>query len=485
MARSGWLFFLLVFFGSGLMAAGNNNEPIDIGTRLEPLVDSLLIDYMDAVDLQLHHPERREVVFTADAPWEDDVAAFTRVLEDNGVIRLYYRAGMTGEGEDRKPIMALAESRDGGFSFQRPVLNLVEFEGSTENNILAIGGAPTIPPPFIDTRPGCPPDRRYKGLSSSWQKIYAMCSADGLRWRLMSEDTLAMDGTFDSINTAFWDPRIGKYRSFTRYMENLTPDSEEADVLGIHATVVRAIQSSTSDDFIHWSPVKHHVYADGEDQWQLYTNATLPCPGAEHIYLAFPNRYVQYRLLDPDHEHPGVNDALFMSSRDGVHWTRFLEAWVRPGHDPYNWTERNNYVTWGLVETASDEWSIFISEHYRHKGIPPRLRRLSIRPHGFVSLHAGWPQGEAMTVPLRFEGNRLTINFATSAAGWIRIALLNMDGTPIPGYGAGDMEPLFGDELNHVVSWERGQDLSSFAGQPIRLHFILKDADLYAIQFKP
>ncbi len=113
------------------------------------------------------------------------------------------------------------------------------------------------------------------------------------------------------------------------------------------------------------------------------------------------------------------------------------------------------------------------------------MRRLSILPHGFVSLHAGWYQGEAMTVPLRFAGNRLTINFATSAAGWIRLALLKADGTPIPGYGAGDMEPMFGDDLDQVVSWESGQDLSAFAGQPIRLQFILKDADLYAIQFKP
>jgi hypothetical protein len=34
-----------------------------------------------------------------------------------------------------------------------------------------------------------------------------------------------------------------------------------------------------------------------------------------------------------------------------------------------------------------------------------------------------------------------------------------------------------------VVEWRGGSDLSSLAGQPIRLRFWLKDADLFALQF--
>ena len=32
-------------------------------------------------------------------------------------------------------------------------------------------------------------------------------------------------------------------------------------------------------------------------------------------------------------------------------------------------------------------------------------------------------------------------------------------------------------------SWKNGSDVSSLAGQPIRLRFRLKDADLFALQF--
>jgi hypothetical protein len=37
-----------------------------------------------------------------------------------------------------------------------------------------------------------------------------------------------------------------------------------------------------------------------------------------------------------------VSDGLFMTSRAGLHWDRrFMEAFVRPGRERENWTERN------------------------------------------------------------------------------------------------------------------------------------------------
>ncbi len=291
-----------------------------------------------------------------------------------------------------------------------------------------------------------------------------------------------MVGTFDTINTAFWDSHAGCYRSFTRYFENLDVDSTEPDVLGPKPTVVRAIQSSTSQDFIHWTPVAHHQYADDVAGTQLYTNATVPCPGAEHIYLAFPNRYVQERVPNPDHPYPGVNDALFMTSRDCVHWTRYLEAWVRPGLDPLNWTDRNNYPTWGIVQTSDTEWSMYISEHYRHPTARPRLRRLSVRPHGFVSLHADYAGGQCVTNPLVFAGRELRLNCATSAAGYITVELQDERGAPLDGFTLGDADLFFGDALDAPMTWCGNADLSPLVGQPVRFRFVLRDADIFALR---
>jgi hypothetical protein len=255
------------------------------------------------------------------------------------------------------------------------------------------------------------------------------------------------------------------------------------DVLGERPTVVRAIQSSTSTDFVNWSPVVHNLYMDDDTTTQLYTNSTLPCPGAEHILLAFPNRYVQQRITRPSHPYPGVNDALFMSSRDGVTWRRWLEAWVRPGLDDLNWTERNNYPTWGIVETSSHEWSLYISEHYRHPGQPVRLRRLSIRPHGFVSIHAGAEPGEILTVPLLPNGDRLEMNFSTSAAGSLQVEVQDAQGQPIEGMRMAEMDPLFGDALCREVCWQSEAYPARLSGVPIRLRIRLQDSDLYALRF--
>jgi len=35
-----------------------------------------------------------------------------------------------------------------------------------------------------------------------------------------------------------------------------------------------------------------------------------------------------------------------------------------------------------------------------------------------------------------------------------------------------------------LVAWRAGPDVSRLAGQPVRLRFVMKDADLFAIQFR-
>jgi hypothetical protein len=456
------------------------SRPIDIGTRRELFVDDFLIERMTGVSLDLKRPERREVVFVADAPWEDNVAGGLSLFSDGDVVRFYYRASILPNTGESEQIIAVAESTDGGISFQRPTLGIVEFKGSRDNNILMIGGHPHVPPAFRDTNPACPPEARYKGLSGKWMGLFAMCSPDGLRWKSMLDGTIEMEGAFDTVNTAFWDTIAGCYRCYTRSWAD--PEADFAPTQNVRRGCIRAIQSSTSQDFIHWTRPVQNVYADGERTMQMYTNSILPCPGAEHIYVGFPNRYVEERKPRADHPYPGVNDALFMSSRDGIHWNRFREAWVRPGLDELNWTERNNYPEWGIIETSPREWSLYISEHYRHASERPRWRRLSIRPHGFVSVRADYGGGEFVTRPLTVGGRRLRLNFSTSAAGCVQVELQDAQGRPIPGFALKDMSPMYGDELDRIVSWQGGAELTALVGKAVRLRFALKDADVFGFR---
>jgi hypothetical protein len=447
------------------------------------MVDRKWIARMRGAILKLAQPERREIPITFDAPWESATSFPLSVVQDGAVTRLYYRACSPDPKDSSTLATAMAESHDGGLSFERPLLGKIDWQGSTANNLITMGPPPHSPPVFIDTNPDCRPEERFKGISAHWKQAFARVSPDGIHWRTKGNRPLKLSGTFDTVNTAFWDPAIERYRSYTRFFEYLDEGAVEANVLGRDAKVVRSIQSSTSKDFLRWTRPKPNRYRDHLTETQLYTNATIPCPGATGLYLAFPNRYVQHREIDPDHGTPGVNDALFMSSRDGVTWTRFPEPWVRPGLDPLNWTDRNNYPVWGLVRTSPTEWSMYITEHYRHPPGPGRVRRLSIRPHGFVSVHADAEGGGFLTRPIRLDYGDLRVNFATSAAGALRIAVTEVDGTVIPGYGLNDMDEIFGDELDRVVRWRGGRTLRERAsGSTVRLLILLKEADLYAFR---
>ena len=57
------------------------------------------------------------------------------------------------------------------------------------------------------------------------------------------------------------------------------------------------------------------------------------------------------------------------------------------------------------------------------------------------------------------------------------------DGSAVPGFGIDDCDVLFGDTIDRVVMWKGNADVSSLAGQPLRLRFTLHDADLYSFQF--
>ncbi len=100
------------------------------------------------------------------------------------------------------------------------------------------------------------------------------------------------------------------------------------------------------------------------------------------------------------------------------------------------------------------------------------------------SLNAGYGGGRLLTHPLTFAGQRMEINYATSAAGHVRVELQEADGTPIPGFALADCPEIIGDEIERIVSWKNGSDISRLAERPVRLCFAIKDADLYALQFK-
>jgi hypothetical protein len=179
-----------------------------------------------------------------------------------------------------------------------------------------------------------------------------------------------------------------------------------------------------------------------------------------------------------------------MSSRDGLSFKRWGEAIIRPGLQKDCWVNRNHMTAWGILVTKSnvpgtpDELSIYSTEGY-YTGADVRLRRFTYRIDGFVSVQAPLTGGEFVTKPVIFEGKRLVMNFSTSAAGSVRVEIQTAEGEPIPGFTLDDSQEIFGDAIEQVVTWKGGSDVSPLAGKPVRLRFVMNDADLYSIRFRP
>jgi hypothetical protein len=107
-----------------------------------------------------------------------------------------------------------------------------------------------------------------------------------------------------------------------------------------------------------------------------------------------------------------------------------------------------------------------------------------LRTDGFVSVQAPYSGGEMVTNLIRFVGNTLTINAATSAAGGISVEIQDADGKPVEGFALADAFEFVGDRIETEVQWKGGSDVGRLAGHPLRLRFVMKDADLYSLKFE-
>ncbi len=490
-----------------LAAAAAEQEPVTIGGRLELLVDQHVAETLRGVELRLHQPVRRELVFRTDAPWEGNASAFQSLVRDGDRYLMYYRglhyrhSGPAAQAlADHPWYLCRAESTD-GVHWTRPELGVFEIGGSRANNVVLtpeavreVGGDPAHTAVFLDTNPACPPDARFKCaiVGSQPKGLYFLGSPDGIRFRLLSTTPAVTEGAFDSQNLAFWDPVAACYREYHRGFKD----------------GVRAILTASSPDLLRFPAPTWLQYEDSPAE-HLYTNQVQPYLRAPHLLVGFPLRYTERGWSAPVLALPGleerlvrgqshprygyaVTDALFMSSRDGLTFKRWGEAFIRPGpRQRESWVYGDNFVFWGLVETASaiedapPELSIYTTESY-WEGVGTAVRRSTLRLDGFVSAHAPLAGGELVTRPVVFEGGNLTINAETSGAGGIQVELQGPDGRPLEGYALAECPPILGDSVRHVVRWEGpGGDLRPLAGRPVRLRFVLRDADLYAFQFVP
>ena len=88
-----------------------------------------------------------------------------------------------------------------------------------------------------------------------------------------------------------------------------------------------------------------------------------------------------------------------------------------------------------------------------------------------------------VTKTVTFSGNVLSLNFSTSVAGFVLVELQDDSGITIPGYSSADCDELFGDDPDRMVTWKDHPDVSALTGKRVRVHLVMREADLYAMKF--
>ncbi len=452
-------------------------EAVEIGSRRELFVDDLLIEKMAGMELRLQQPVKapRPV-----SPLPE--RHMMTVIQDGELFRAWYRGSdpaYQGEPHSGNPgeMVHYAESRD-GHEWSFPNLGLHEVAGSKDNNVILA----KLPPfctnfmPFLDARPGVDAAERYKalagypgpgdkrGLDEPGHGLFAFVSPDGIKWTQKAEAIRYRPQwrhAFDSPNVSFWSEAEQLY---VCYFRTWTEDRR------------RSVSRATSPDFKTWSdPVDLAPNLPGE---HLYTTMTAPYTRAPHVYVATPTRFIPGRGNAPayDQKDANVTDVLFMTTRAGTerYERTFTEAFIRPGLDPARWGNRANYVALNILQTGPQELSI-----YHRSG-----DRYTLRPDGFIAAHAGSAEGELVTKPLVFAGAELRLNHSTSAAGGIRVEIQDAGGRVLPGFALEDCVTLYGDSLDQAITWKDEPDLAALAGKPVRLRFVLTEAEVFAFRFQ-
>ncbi|SDC47443.1 glycoside hydrolase family protein [Niabella drilacis] len=478
------LLWSLILF-TAVMPRAQTTLPLPVGSNRELFVDSYLIDRLNNVTQQLHHPHNEGPVLKFDNPWEGNFSAYCTIIKDGDRFKLYYR-GIRNPGRDGNDneVTCYAESAD-GINWIKPRLGIYTVGGTKDNNVVLAHVAPATHnfSPFLDANPNAPAAERYKAVGGTDSTgLFAFVSADGIHWKKKRATAVFKTGVFDSQNVAFWSESEKQYVCYFRTWS----DGGFTRYKGF-----RSVSRTTSRDFINWSaPVKMTFGNTPLDH--LYTQQTSPYFRAPQIYLAIGARFMPKRQVITEEQAKALDvnpnyfkdcsDAILMSTRGGSVYDRtFMESYIRPGIGLGNWVSRSNYPVLNVVQTSPSELSIYVNEHYAQP--TSHINRYSLRIDGFASLHGDFQGGTAVTKPFIFKGRELEINYATSAAGFVKVELLDEKGSPVPGYTVNDAQEIIGNEIARIVSWKGNTNLSALAGKAVRLKFYLKDADLYALKF--
>lgn len=503
-----------------------------LGTK-KLFIDNFEISHMDGLKRRFHstvkHPQ--SPVISPEHPWELkkgwEGTACPKVIYDDReqIYKMWYWSSVEGLKN------LYATSKD-GLNWEKPILNIVEFEGSTDNNIVStpgrIGPGAVLYSPEGAMAEG--EDKLYRTMS--WvpsekleQRYVPIFSADGLRWHATEnadeEPGISGPGVGDTGTVMLADDHLpmlrddlpGRYVAFPRVNVkigrwlrrsvgmtacNSSPYRKRIMLDWPHPSLVLApdfiddemarerLKKAHKDGITHFDdPDDHHCEFYTMQPWRV-GDVFL---GAVYVFDISMN--MDKRGAWNQH---GIMETQLVYSRDLVHWERLgdRQPWIARGEQG---SVDDSIVHFSSIPVQIGD-QMFV--YYTATNIPHPMcdqtivNRISqqvlagdrhavqhvgcatFRPDGYISLEAGEEPGKAITKTFTYTGNNLLIN-ADAEQGEITVAVCGAEGHYLDGFVS---EPIRINTLDCIVKFPK--NMETLEGSKISLEFTLRNSRIYS-----
>jgi hypothetical protein len=447
--------------------------------------------------LRVNRPEQRQLVIRPDRPWEKlMITFFLTVLDEpshdgGGKLRMWYIC----RDADNQPNVAYAESDD-GIEWRKPNLGIVDYHGSTDNNLVGI--------PYLEgvvfRDPNGSGEQTYVYVTNvEAEGVVRYYSPDGLHWKRDAEPLLKFRP--DTQNVTYWDERLGKYVLFLRAWDisdkwedrlRTTMRLELNDLRAPTGIVTsgRGVNPTKKNDLPRLSDELPVVFrCDDRDppNCDVYNMSCIRYPLDRRWLVGFPSFLHRENNISDGR----VETQFAASSDSGVTWHRYDRA-VYVGPQLIDTESANmSYMGTGMAVRGDELWQYGTEYRTRHGDFAGRklktdgsIYRYVQRVDGFVSLDFDALDAGCTTGVVTIDGERLLLNVDTAALGTLRVGLLDESNKPLEGYELDNCMPVRTNATGAVVTWKKTKAVSSLTGKKVKLALSGTRAKLYSFRFE-
>jgi hypothetical protein len=298
--------------------------------------------------------------------------------------------------------------------------------------------------------------------------LWVYFSPDGIHWRMAQREPTLLARS-DSHSALYRDQDTGLYQTTYRLYG--------AD---------RRVWRSESEDMLHWTRPRLGIEPDVHDgdQTQIYGTQMTPYGNYVIGWMSMLNTEEWDRHYGKGQ---GTMDVQLAYSRDGYCWHRAAQGQrFIPRGLPGSW-DAGMVLPSTTACLLDDEIRFFYAgTPYGHGGhrTPDEIGCMgtaSLRPDGFMALHAGEGGGEFLSRQFAVHAPEIRVN-ADASQGEVLVEVCEgSSALPLKGFSFDDCVPLRADGIAQRVMWTSGADPSDVVGRPIRLRVRALRADIYSV----